>query len=98
MQRHFCKVGEGFLVLIIVLLATGCAPGPPPPIPPGLFSAGIGWIVVGLLIWGAILLWKNPNSTKPNKTDQLTETLNAINERLTALEEKMNQLEKNKEQ
>ena len=98
MQRYFCKVGEGFLVLIILLLITGCAPGLPPPIPPGLFSAGIGWIVVGLLIWGAILLWKNLNSTKTNKTDQLTDVLNAINERLTALEEKINQLEKNKKQ
>ncbi len=98
MQRYFCKVGKGFLVLIILLLITGCAPGLPPPIPPGLFSAGIGWIVVGLLIWGAILLWKNLNSTKTNKTDQLTDVLNAINDRLTALEEKINQLEKNKKQ
>ncbi len=98
MQRYFCKVGEGFLVLIILLLITGCAPGLPPPIPPGLFSAGIGWIVVGLLIWGAILLWKNLNSTKTNKTDQLTDVLNAINDRLTTLEEKINQLEKNKKQ
>ena len=98
MDRHLRKRIEGSPVLIILLLITGCTPGPPPPIPPGLFSAGIGWIVVGLLIWGAILLWKNLNSTKTNKTDQLTDALNAINDRLTALEEKMNQPEKNKEQ
>ena len=97
MHRYLCKRIEGFPVLIIVLLITGCTPGPPPPIPPGLFSAGIGWIVAGLLVWGAILLWKNVNSDKITKTDHLTDALNAINDRLTALEEKMNQSERNKE-
>lgn len=98
MQRYLYKRTEWFPVLIIVLLIAGCTPGPPPPISPGLFSAGIGWIVVGLLVWGAILLWNNLNSTKTTKTDHLADALNAINDRLTTLEEKMNQPEKDKKQ
>jgi outer membrane murein-binding lipoprotein Lpp len=95
MRRYLCKETKWFLVLIIALFVAGCAPGPPP-IPPGLFGAGFGWLMVGLLVWGAILLWKNLNSTKTTKTDHLADALNAINERLTALEEKMEQSEKDK--
>ncbi len=98
MYRYLRKKAEWFPILIIVLLITGCAPGPPPPIPPGLFSAGIGWILVGLLVWGAILLWKNFNSNKVTKTDYLIDALNAINDRLSALEKKINQSERNKKQ
>ncbi len=98
MYRYLRNKAEWFPILIIVLLITGCAPGPPPPIPPGLFSAGIGWILVGLLVWGAILLWKNFNSNKVSKTDHLADALNAINDRLSALEKKINQSEKNNKQ
>ncbi|RUM74159.1 MAG: hypothetical protein DSZ10_02110 [Sulfurovum sp.] len=98
MYRHLCKRTAVFPVLIIVLFIAGCAPGPPPPMPPGLFSAGIGWIMVGLLVWGVILLWKNLNSTKTTNMDHLTDALNAINDRLAALEQKMNQAERNKKQ
>ena len=98
MNIYLRKGTQMLPILIIILFIAGCAPGPPPPIPPGLFSAGISWIVVGLLVWGVILLWKNLNVTKITKTDHLTDALNAINDRLNALEEKMNQQERDKEQ
>jgi len=81
-----------------MLSISGCAPAPMPPIPPGLFGAGIGWIIVGLFLWGAILLWKNLNSIKKTKTKDFTDAINAINDRLTILEKKMSQLEKDKKQ
>ncbi len=96
MSKYLCKRTKMFPVLIIALLIAGCTPGPPPPIPPGLFRAGISWIVIGLLVWGAILLWKNLYSTKITKTDHLTDVLNDINDRLIALEKKMNQLKRGK--
>ena len=98
MNIYFCKRTQGIVILIIMLSISGCAPAPMPPIPPGLFGAGIGWIIVGLFLWGAILLWKNLNSIKNTKTKDFTDAINAINDRLTILEKKMSQLEKDKKQ
>ena len=98
MNIYLCKRTQGIVILIIMLSISGCAPAPMPPIPPGLFGAGIGWIIVGLFLWGAILLWKNLNSIKKTKTKDFTDTINVINDRLTILEKKMSQLEKDKKQ
>jgi len=96
MQKNFSKRIKKYIMLMVVFTVSSCAPGPPPPIPPHLFSAGIGWIVIGLLIWFALLLCKNFNSSNLNKTEQLTDVLNSINKRLNDLEEKIKQLEINK--
>jgi len=98
MNIYLCKRIQGIVILIIMLSISGCTPAPMPPIPPGLFGAGIGWIIVGLFLWGAILLWKNLNSIKKTKTKDFTDAINAINDRLTILEKKMSQLEKDKKQ
>ncbi len=80
--------------LTIILPVAGCAPGPPPPVFPGLLGFGLGWLAVGVLIWIGILLWKRQGPPEPCRTDYLTEALNAVNERLVILEEKIEQLGK----
>ena len=88
------KVAWLLIVLSAVMLITGCAPGPPPPLPPWLFGAGTNWIAMILLVWISLLLWKNLNINRSHNQDHLTEALNAINDRLTVLEEKIQQLER----
>ncbi len=93
------KVAAGFLELAALQAVSGCAPGPPPPpIPPGLPGMIIGWIVIALLVWCAVLLWKHLSSAKTDKTDHLTNAINSMNKRIVRLEKKMDELERNKEQ
>jgi hypothetical protein len=80
-----------------ILLVSGCAPGPLPPIFPGLIGFGLGWLVVGLLVWIGFLLWKKHGSAESLKADYLTEALNAINKRLTILEDKIEALGQRKD-
>ncbi len=98
MRRYVRNTVKGVPIFVLLLIASGCALGPLPPTPPGLFGAGISWIITGLLVWCAILLWKILNSYQKPGTDHLTDAINAINDRLTILEERMNQEERNNEQ
>jgi len=90
------KVAWLLLVLSMLMVITGCAPGPPPPLPPWLFGAGANWIAMMLLVWISLLLWKNLDMSRSHSQDHLTEALNAINDRLTVLEEKIERLESNR--
>jgi len=95
MQGSLRKRTRLWSILAIASLLTGCAPGPPPPpIFPGLFGFGLGWLITGILIWTGFLFLKNRPKEKP-KTDHLTEAMNAINQRLKVLEEKIEQMENN---
>ncbi len=80
-----------FIALMSSLFA-GCTLGPLPPVPPELFSIGMIWIIIGLLIVGILFLWKNLNSTKFTRTDDLIKLLNLINKRLTNIEKKVDRL------
>ncbi len=94
MQKLLYKNAGLWFVLTIILPFSGCAPGPPPPpVFPGLFGFGMGWLVIGILIWAGILFLKNSRPEEKPKADYLTEALNAINQRLKTLEEKMEQRE-----
>ena len=73
-----------------LLLFTGCAPGPPPP-PPVL--PGFGWLIIGLVIFLGVTLWKSYSARDPLNTNYLTESLNAINKRLKELEKKIEEME-----
>ena len=79
------------------VLIAGCAPGPPPPLFPGLFGIGLVWLLVGLAVWLGVALWKKRERPAAPKTDYLTEALNAVNKRLAVLEEKMEKLGKERE-
>ncbi len=82
-----------WMVLSIVAFIGGCAPGPPPPVPPGLFSNLFSWFLLALLVWICVLLWRNSTKGQDNnKADHLTDAMNQINERLTVLEEKIEQM------
>jgi len=85
------------IMSMICPFVPGCALGtlgPPPPIPPALFSIGTLWIMIGLLAVSIVFLWKNLNSTKITKTDDLTKILNDINKRLSSIEKEMDKLKR----
>ncbi len=84
-------------LLGLIFLLTGCAPGPPLPPPPLIFP-GFGWLIIGLIIFLFIFLWKKYESDKPIKTDYLTEAINAINQQLKELEKKIDELAKKQDQ
>ncbi len=84
-----------WVVLLILAFIGGCAPGPPPPVPPGLFSNLLSWILVALLVWICVLLWRNATKGPDKKTDHLADAMNQINERLSVLEEKIEQMKSN---
>jgi len=92
MWTYWCEKMKWWLVPAVILNVSGCAPGPLPPLFPGLVGFGLGWLAVGLLVWIGFLMWKKYGSTDPLKTDYLTEALNAVNRRLSALEEKIEEL------
>ncbi len=94
MQKHSDKKINWLPVLAMTLVVSGCAPVPPPPVSPELFSLGFWWLIVGLLLWIGIIGWEKYGSSKPPKTDYLSEALNAINRRLTILEEQIELLKK----
>ncbi len=98
MEKRLSERIRSVPVLILVLIISGCALGPAPPIPPGLLGGGMNWIVVGLLVWSVILLWRNLNSNKTTRTDHLIDAINNISDRLATLEKKINQQEQDKEQ
>jgi len=75
----------------ILALLTGCAPGPPPP--PPIFP-GFEWVIIALVIFLGVILWKKYSAKEPLKTDYITEALNAINQQLKELEIKIDALEK----
>ncbi len=91
-MKQFLTKNKKWLALpLLALLATGCAPGPPPP---PLFP-GFEWIIVAILIIAAgILLWRKLDVSQPKKEDHLTEVLNDIYRQLKNLEKKIDQLEK----
>lgn len=73
----------------MVLLVSGCAPGPPPP---PVFP-GLEWIIVAVLVIAAgILLWRKLDVSRPSKDDHLTEVLNEMNRQLKNLEDKIDKL------
>ncbi len=74
-----------------VFMLTGCAPGPPLPPPPMIFP-GFGWIIIGLIVFLSIVLWKKIPPNEPIKIDYLTEAINAINKQLKELEKKIDEL------
>jgi len=90
-MKKFMKKGKKwFWLLVITIMVTGCAPGPPPP---PIFP-GLEWIIVAVLVIAAgILLWRKLDVSQPAKEDHLTEVLNAINQRMKILEEKIDKLE-----
>ena len=94
MRTHGCTIMKWFALPAIGLPVCGCAPGPLPPIFPGLVGFGLGWLLVALLVWIGFLLWEKHGSPDSPKTDYLTEALNAVNQRLTILEDKIAQIEK----
>ena len=81
-------------LLGIIPFFTGCAMGPPPP--PPVFP-GFEWLIIGLMVFIGIFLWKKFDSSEPLKTHYLTEVLNAINQRLKILEKKIDNLEETNE-
>ncbi len=84
-------------LLAVVPVVGGCAPGPPPPVFPALFGLGAGWLIIGLLAWIGIMLWKRGGPQPPRRTDYLTEAINGIQKRLNLLEDRIEQLEKRRE-
>ncbi len=84
-------------LLAVVLTAGGCAPGPPPPVFPALFGFGVSWLIVGLLAWIGVMLWKRRGPEPPRRTDYLTEAINGIHKRLNLLEDRIEQLEKRRD-
>ncbi len=96
MPGHLYKRARYFSLVMMVLAVTGCAPGPPPPVPPGLFSACVGWMAAALLIWCAVLLWKNLSSNRKTRKDSMADALKAIDDRIAAVEKKMNRIEKSR--
>ncbi|OQX87632.1 hypothetical protein B6D60_03480 [candidate division KSB1 bacterium 4484_87] len=93
-KKHLkLRLGIKMILLNTLLLFLSCAPGPPPPLFPAFLGSGLGWLLLGALIWiGFILLRNNRESEKP-KDRYLVDTINAINHRLQILEERMEKLE-----
>ncbi len=91
MKRLKEKYFKWIFMFIVVLLATGCAPGPPPP---PIFP-GFEWIIVAVLVIAAgVLLWRKLDVSQPKKEDHFAEALNAIHHQLKELEEQIDRLEK----
>ncbi len=82
-----------FLLGFLLLFLGGCAPVGAPP-PPGFFLMGFNWLVIGLIIVGAFLLWHYLSSTKERGSAHITDAINAINSRLNILEKKIEEIEK----
>ncbi len=79
-----------------IVLLTGCAPGPPPPLPP--IFPGFEWIIIAVVIFLGVFIWKRYSAKEPLKTNYITEALNAINQQLKQLEKKIDELEKKQDQ
>ena len=78
----------------ILAFLTSCAPGPPPP---PIFP-GFEWVIIAVVIFLGVFLWKKYLTKEPLKTNYITEALNAINQQLKELEKKMDELEKKQDQ
>ncbi len=88
------KITKLIYFLSILVLLTSCAPGPPlPPIFPGF-----EWVIIALVIFLGVILWKRYLTQEPLKTNYITEALNAINQQLKELEKKIDELEKKQDQ
>jgi len=72
----------------ILAFLTSCTPGPPPPIFPGF-----EWVIIAVLIFLGVFLWKRYSTQEPLKTNYITDALNAINQQLKELEKKIDELE-----
>ncbi|MHB2154684.1 hypothetical protein ACX8XN_09840 [Calditrichota bacterium GD2] len=81
---------KSLYILWTLTLLTGCAPGPPPPPP----LPGFEWLIFGLAIFLCFTVWKKYSPKETQKTNYLTDALNAINRKLEELEKKMDELEK----
>ena len=91
MKQILLKNKKWLALPVLALLATGCAPGPPPP---PVFP-GFEWIIVAVLVIAAgILLWRKLDVSQPKKEDHLTEVLNDIHHQLKNLEKKIDKLDK----
>jgi len=85
----------------ILLLLTGCGPGPPlPPIRP-VFE----WLFIALVVYLGVFSWKKYSSEKPAQisekpvqTDDLGEALHVINQQLKELEKKIDELREKQDQ
>ena len=76
----------------IISFLTGCAP--PPPLPP--IFPGFEWLIIGIVIWIGVFLWKKYSSEKPVQKDYVTDALNAINNQLKILEKRIKKFEEEK--
>ncbi len=74
----------------ILAFLTSCAPGPPPP---PIFP-GFEWVIIAVVIFLGVFLWKRYSTQEPLKTNYITDALNAINQQLKELEKKIDALEK----
>ncbi len=91
MKQFLSKNKKWFWLSAVILLVTGCAPGPPPP---PVFP-GFEWIIVAVLVIAAgVLLWRKLDVSQPKKEDHFTEVLNDIHRRLRDIEEKLDKTDK----
>ena len=93
MAQKLTKVQRIFFIGIMAFVAS-CAPGPPPP---PMFP-GFEWLIIGLIVFVSIFLWKEISFKEPLKTNYLTEAINAINRQLKELEKKIDELGKKQDQ
>jgi hypothetical protein len=95
MKNRFQKPKIIYVSGIFILL-TACTPGPPPP-PPPIFP-GFEWLIIALVVFLGVFLWKKYLTQEPVNTNYITEALNAINQQLKELEKKIDELEKKQDQ
>ncbi len=86
-------------IILVSMAIGGCAPGPPPPVPPGLWGSLFDWLLLALLVWIVVLMLKRrPYSKNNTRNEQFTDALNAVNNRISALEEAVEHLKRSVEQ